>query len=79
MQLTGELAELEGSALHQHLKAWRDEIVLTWTASDDDRRDLIAKGEKRILDQLIRSIEEAKDTLRKRRQGAERKRMSHAF
>ena len=78
-QLIGELAELENGALHKELISRREEIVRNWTASDDEKRDLISKGEKRILDRLIQDIESARENLKKRRQGAERSHMSKAF
>jgi len=77
--LIRELAELDGGELHKALLQRRQEVVAGWTASDDDRRDLISKGEKRILDQLIGDIENAKNEVKKSRQGAERTLMSQAF
>lgn len=78
--LLAELAELENGLIHKDLITRRDQVIATWTASNDDRIDLILKGEKRILDQLIMSIEQARESInKKRRQSAEQKPMSKSF
>jgi hypothetical protein len=74
-----QLAELKDSDYHQRLLAQREEVVALWTASDDDSRDKLLKGEKRVLDRLIEEIETAQEILRRSRRSAERSSMSHSF
>ncbi len=74
-----QLAELKDSDYHQRLLAQREEVVSLWTASDDDSRDKLLKGEKRVLDRLIEEIETAQEILRRSRRSAERSSMSHSF
>ncbi len=77
-RLLMELIGLQDSTFYEHLLTKRQEIIESWTLSDSEERDRILKGEKRLLDDLIESIEEAKQSLQMLEEG-EQKTMQETF